>query len=180
MNLRREDNITLIARTKVFPLPFKPKGARLNSKSPASHTKAVNHLSSLRQFTGSFVDDVAVHSHQWREHLDHLDRFLAVVKKYGLTLNLKKCRFAQSQVRFCGEIIGSGKRFTDPEKLQVVQEMKPPITKTEVKRILGFFSYLREHIKDFANVAHPRTDLTSKKYSGKSLGESCSNKVLKS
>jgi len=124
-------------------------------------------LSSLRKFTGSFVDDVAVHSHQWKEHLDLLDQFLAVVKKHGLTLSLKKCRFAQSQVKFCGVIIGSGKRFTDSEKLQVVQEMKPPITKTEVKRILGFFSYFREHIKDFANVAQPLTDLTSKKYSGK-------------
>jgi len=38
-------------------------------------------LSSPRKFRGSFVDDVAVHSHQWKEHLDHLDRFLAVVKK---------------------------------------------------------------------------------------------------
>jgi len=42
-----------------------------------------------------------------------------------------------------------------------------------VKRILGFFSYFREHIKDFANVAQPLADLTSKKYSGKILwGES--------
>jgi len=94
---------------------------------------------------------------------------LAVVKRYGLTLSLKKCRFAQSQVTFCGEIIGSGKRFTDPEKLQVVKEMKPPTTKTEMKRRL-FFSYFREHIKDFANVAQPLTDLTSKKYSGNFLG----------
>jgi len=61
----------------------------------------------------------------------------------------------------------------DPEKLQVVQEMKPPTTKTEVKRISGFFSYFREHIKDFRNVSQPLTDLTSKKYSGKvPLGES--------
>ena len=103
-------------------------------------------LSPLHKFTGSFVDDVAVHSHQRKEHLDYLDQFLAVVKKHGLTLNLKKCRFAQSQVKFSGEIIGSGKRFTDPEKLQLVQEMKPPTTKTELKRILGFFSYFREHI----------------------------------
>ena len=137
-------------------------------------------LSSLRKLTGSFVDDVAVHSRQWQERLDHLDRFLAVAKKYGLILNLKKCRFAQSQVKFCGEIIGSGNRFTGPEKLQVVQEMKPPTTRTEVKRILGFFSYFREQTKDFANVAQPLTDLTSKKYSGKFLGECRSNKVLRS
>ena len=71
----------------------------------------VRAMISLRKFTGSFVGDVVVHFHQWKEHLDHLDRFFAVVKKYGL----KKCRFAQSQV-------------TDSEKLQVVQEMKPPTT----------------------------------------------------
>jgi len=45
--------------------------------------------SSLSKFNGSFVDDVAVHSHQWKDHLDHLDRLLAVVKKHGLTLSLK-------------------------------------------------------------------------------------------
>ena len=114
-------------------------------------------LSPLRKFTGSFVDDVAVHSQQWKEHLDYLNQYLAVVKIRGLTLNLKKCRFAQSQVKFCGKITGSGKRFTDPEKLQLVQEMKPPTTKTELKRILEFFSYFRKHINDFANVAKPLT-----------------------
>ena len=77
-------------------------------------------LSFLRKYTGSFVDDVAVHSHQWKEHMNHLYRFLAVIKKYGIILSLKKCRYAQSQVNFCGEITGSGKRFTDPGKLQVM------------------------------------------------------------
>ena len=103
-------------------------------------------LSSVCIFTGSFVDNVAVHSHQGKEHVNHLDRFLAVVKKHGLTLSLKKCRFAQSRFRFCGEIIGSRKRFTDPEKLPVLvlQEMKPSTTKTEVKRILDFFFNFRE------------------------------------
>jgi len=45
--------------------------------------------------------------------------------------------------------------------------MKPHTIKTEVKRLLGFFSYFREQITDFANVAQPLTDLISKKYSGK-------------
>jgi len=32
-----------MARTKVAPLDFIPKGVRVNSKSPSSHTKAVSH-----------------------------------------------------------------------------------------------------------------------------------------
>jgi len=89
------------------PAPFGLKG------SGNTFVHAMNvMLSSLRKFMGSFANDVAVHSHQRK---GHLDRFLAIGKKYGLKLSLRKCRFAQSQVKFCGEITGAGKRFTDPE-----------------------------------------------------------------
>ena len=74
-------------------------------------------LRPIRAFTNSFVDDIAVHSDQWRVHLNDLDKFLLTMKRADLTLNLRKCTWAQSQAKFCGEIIGSGKRFADPSKL---------------------------------------------------------------
>ena len=58
-------------------------------------------LRPIREFTDSFVDDVAVHSDQWKGHMNHLDQFLHTVKTAGITLNLKKCKWAQNQVRFC-------------------------------------------------------------------------------
>ena len=119
-------------------------------------------LRPIREFTDSFVDDVAVHSDQWKEHMSDLDNFLRTVKEAGLTLNLKKCKWAQSQVKFCGQIIGSGKRFADTEKVKVVKEMNAPKTKTELRQMLGFFSYFREYIENFAGVAKPLTDLTAK------------------
>ena len=64
----------------------------------------------------------------------------------GITLNLKKCKWAKNQVRFCGQILESGKRLADPEKVKVIHEMKTPQTKTELRQILGFLSYFREHI----------------------------------
>jgi len=66
-------------------------------------------LSSLRKFTGSFVDDVAVISHQGKEHLDHLDRFLAVVKKYGLTLSLKRVDLLRVKSNFVANLLDQGK-----------------------------------------------------------------------
>lgn len=120
-------------------------------------------LRPIREFTDSFVDDVAVHSDEWKEHLNHISKFLQTIRDAGITLNLKKCRWAQSQVRFCGEVIGSGKRFADLSKVKVVHEMEIPQTKTELRRMLGFFSYFREHIANFAEVAKPLTDLTAKR-----------------
>jgi len=40
--------------------------------------------------------------------------------------------------------------------------MKPPETKTELRQMLGFFSYFWEYIPNFAKVAKPMTDLTAK------------------
>ena len=40
----------------------------------------------IREFTDSFVDDVAVHSDQWKGHMNHLDQFLHTVKTAGVPL----------------------------------------------------------------------------------------------
>jgi len=98
-------------------------------------------------------------------HMNHLDQFLHTVKTAGITLNLKKCKWAQNQVRFCGKILGSGKRLADPEKVKVIHEMNTPQTKTELRQILGFLSYFREHIANFAEIAKPLTDLTARRVS---------------
>jgi len=45
--------------------------------------------------------------------------------------------------------------------------MNAPQTKTELRRIIGFFSYFREHIENFAGLAKPLTDLTAKQVPAK-------------
>jgi len=75
-----------------------------------------NILHPVRECADSFVDDIAVHSNQWRELLVHLTRFLQAVKNAGITLNLKKCLCSENQVKFCGEILGSGRRYADQKR----------------------------------------------------------------
>jgi len=58
--------------------------------------------------------------------MNHLDQFIHTVKNAGITLNLKKCKWAQNRVSFCGQILGSGQRLADPEKVKVIHEMKTP------------------------------------------------------
>ena len=138
-------------------VPFGLKG------SGNSFVRAITKiLYPIREFADSFVDDVAVHSDQWKQHLIHIDKFLQTVKNAGLTLNLKKSKWAQSQVKLCGQIIGSGKRLADPDKIKVVEKMNVTRTKTQLRQVLGLFSYFRERIKDFAGVVKSLTDLMFK------------------
>jgi len=88
-------------------------------------------LQPVRDHSDSYVDDFATFSDDFSSHVVHFKRFLEVIRKAGLTLSLKKCRFAKTQVKYLGHIIGSGKHRPDPEQLQAVEGMKPPSTKKQ-------------------------------------------------
>ena len=92
-----------------------------------------------------------------------VERFLQRIKEVGMTLKLRKCRFAQSEIKFCGKIVGSGGRRPDPQKVAAIQSLKPARTKTEVRRLLGLFGFFRDHIPNYAMLAKPLTDLTTKR-----------------
>ena len=119
-------------------------------------------LHPIRTFTEPFVDDMSVHSNSWSDHLNHLDKFLVSIHDSGLTLNLNKCTFAQSKAKFVGHVIGSGKIEPDPVKVATVHDIKPPVSKKDVRRLIGFFSYFRSFIPSLAEKAKIITDLTQK------------------
>jgi len=121
-----------------------------------------NILQSLKEFADSYVDDSAVHSNTWRFHLSHIEEFLKTMRSESITLNLKKCRFAQHTVKFCGEIIGSGIRQPDSEKVAAIYETSEPETKKHLRSILGFFGYFRRYLNAFAEKARLLTDLKEK------------------
>ena len=107
--------------------PFGQKG------SGNTFIRAVQHiLQPIKKFTASFVDDLSVYSNGFDQHLIDLEICLQVIKKSGFTLNLKKCQFAQHQVKFLGHIIGSGESKPDPDKVATIKQMKVPETKKQV------------------------------------------------
>ena len=120
-------------------------------------------LRPLKPWADSYVDDTTVFSHGWTLHLRHATSFLQRIRECGLTLNLKKCNSAQHEVKFCGQIVGGGKRRADPDKVASVKDIQAPETKTQVCQVLGFFSWFGDYIPDFASHAKPLTDLIAKR-----------------
>jgi len=119
-------------------------------------------LQPIRDLAASFVDDLTIHSNSFAAHLMDLKKFLDTIRAAGLTLKLKKCHFALPEVKFCGQIVGSGKRRIDPEKTLAIDQLKAPENKKQVRQILGFFGFFRDNIPRFAAIAKPLTDLTKR------------------
>lgn len=121
-------------------------------------------LQPVRDVVENFVDDMAVCTDTtWDEHLRHMSVFLNTIRKSGLTLSLKKSNFVKPEVKFCGHIIGSGKRRIDPEKTASIQQLKRPETKKQVRSVLGTFSWFRDYIPNFTDHVRPLIELTSKR-----------------
>lgn len=118
-------------------------------------------LYQIRETSDAYMDDAWTMSKDFQSHLLHLRKFLIVIRDAGITLSLAKCKFAQTRVPFVGFIVGNGEFFPDPSKTSAVANMTAPCSKSEVKRVLGIFSFYRAHIRDFARVAKPLTDLTN-------------------
>ena len=69
-----------------------------------SFIRAVNAiLQPIKDFTDSYVDDLATFFGGWELHLQHVHQFLSVIRGSGLTLKLEKCKFAKLQVTFVGQ-----------------------------------------------------------------------------
>jgi len=76
---------------------------------------------------------------------------------------LLKCEFAKREVRFVGQLVGSGWRRPDPEKFKAIRDMQRPVTQKQLRSVLGLFGYFRGFISNYAELAKPLTDLTLKR-----------------
>ena len=139
--------------------PFGLKG------SGDTFTQAVRTIiNPIKEFTKSYVDDMAVHSNDWHDHLKHTESYLTAIRKSGFTLGLNKCEFAKGNLKYIGHLVGSGERGIDPEKVYgAVERLKEPETKKQLRQIIGFFSFFRDYLYNFSFIAKPLTDLTAKR-----------------
>lgn len=140
---------------KVMPFGLK--------NSAATFQRMVNKLLSQHQvYATAYLDDIAIFSSTWEEHLKHLDIILKVLEKAGLKASPEKCQIAQSHIHYLGHIVGSGTHAPDPEKIAAIKNLVPPRTKKELRSLFGLCGYYREYVRGYAEVTSPLTLLTKK------------------
>lgn len=106
-----------------------------------------------------YLDDIVIFSRSYEEHWKHLEDLFRKLEKAGLLLKPSKCKLFRSSVKYLGHVISEDGIATDPEKTKAVQELPIPTNVHELRSTIGFLSYYRRFVKDFAQVAKPLHDL---------------------
>ncbi|KAJ8003957.1 hypothetical protein DPEC_G00153790 [Dallia pectoralis] len=102
-----------------------------------------------------YLDDVVVFSSTFEQHLQRLALVLSRFEHFNLKVKLSKCSFFKPEVSYLGHVISAHGVSTDPGKIQAVKEWKSPQSLAELKSFLGFASFYRRFVKNFACIAAP-------------------------
>lgn len=134
--------------------------------APATFQRFINSILQdfLDEFCSAYIDDILIYSDgSLEDHRKKVKQVLARLQKAGLQVDIDKCEFETTSVKYLGFIIEAGKGIrVDPEKVRAIQQWESPRTATEVRRFIGFANYYRQFIPEFSRLALPLTRLTKK------------------
>ncbi|MBW0573005.1 hypothetical protein O181_112720 [Austropuccinia psidii MF-1] len=99
-----------------------------------------------------YIDDIIIYSETWEDHVQYIDRVLSKFTPINLKISLKKCNFGQQELLALGHKVSGLSLQIDQNK--VAEVLKKPVPKRikEIPFFLGFASYYRSHIKNFAHI----------------------------
>ena len=134
------------------------------SNAPATFQSLMNQIFNgmLRKFVLVFFDNIQVYSINWKDHLQHIEMVLNILKNNQLFAKISKCTFGVQQINYLGHTLSGDGVTMEVEKLEVVENWAKPSNLKQLRGFLGLTGYYRHFVKGYANIAAPLTDLLKK------------------
>ncbi|GKE98518.1 putative reverse transcriptase domain-containing protein [Tanacetum coccineum] len=153
LRVREEDIPKTAFRTRYGHYEFRVKPFGLTN-APAVFMDLMNRVCKpyLDKFVIVFIDDILIHSRDEKEHEEHLETILELLKKEELYAKISKCEFWINTVKFLAHVIDSSGVNMDPVKIEVVKNWASPTTPSEIRQFLGLAGYYRRFIEGFSKI----------------------------
>ncbi|XP_053691364.1 uncharacterized protein K02A2.6-like [Sabethes cyaneus] len=110
-----------------------------------------------------YIDDILLFAETLEELRKTVALVLRILKMNNLTLNLSKCEFDKSRIRFLGHELGESGFNIEESKVKDIRKFRQPKTTSELRSFLGLASYVSPYIKNFADISAPLWAVVSSK-----------------
>jgi len=110
----------------------------------------------------NYVDDVAMHSGCFEDHLRHLETVLEKLTTAGFTINANKCSFCKPQIKFLGHVISSKALMPDTDRIKAIRSYPPPRNQKQLRRFLGICNFHQQLTPNYTHFVSPLLILLKK------------------
>jgi hypothetical protein len=98
--------------------------------APATFQRYINHTlrDYLDEFCSAYIDDILIYSDgSLQDHRRKVKQVLQRLRDAGLQIDIDKCEFEATSVKYLGFIIKAGEGIhVDPEKVKAIQQWQAP------------------------------------------------------
>lgn len=148
---------TAFGRYKFLRLPY-----GITSASEVFHKKLFECFDDLGAGICLFVDDLLIYGRTREEHDTRLRKVLDRCRKINLKLNLNKCKFTLTEIKYLGHKITREGIYPDESHTSAIRNMPKPENYKDLERFLGLVNYVGKFVKNMSDKTHHLRQLLKK------------------
>lgn len=114
----------------------------------------------LNNFCTSYLNNILIYSNNKKKHVKHVSKVLARLQHAGLFLDINKCEFFVTSVKYLKLIITTEGVMMDPQKIEAILNWKSPKNVKNVQTFLGFANFYKKFILGYSKIIVPLSRLT--------------------
>jgi len=153
---RAKDLTTISTPFGLFRYTRAPMGLR---NSPAFAQAAIESTLEGIDDVCAYIDDIAIFSDTWEQHLSTLQQVLSRLEDAGFSVNPLKCEFGISEGDFLGHYLTTDGIKPWQKKVQAVLDLQRPTNASEVRTFVGLINWYRDFWPRRSHLLSPFTQL---------------------
>ncbi|XP_058449301.1 uncharacterized protein K02A2.6-like [Malaya genurostris] len=110
-----------------------------------------------------YLDDILIFGESLEDLRSTTAQVLQILRQNNLTLNMAKCEFDRTYVKFLGHNIDQNGFHVDEAKVSDIHKFRHPTTVSELRSFLGLASYISTYIEHFADISSPLWSVATSK-----------------
>ncbi len=142
-----------------FQFKFLPQGLKI---SPSIFQQKIHHTLAPYEHSNPYIDDIFSGSEDIESHFPVLREVFEAMRRVNFKLKRAKCLFFMIRIPILGMMLSGEGVGIDPEKIAAIERLVACSTVAEVRTLLGFTGFLRNHVDHYADVICPIQDLVVK------------------
>ena len=118
------------------------------------YCRVINLLFQGMEGVQTYVDDCCIYSDP-EDHAALVKKAIDRLTSVNLKINFEKCTWFKTSIYILGFTVGAGIRKIDTRRLSNLDAWKTPKNSADVRKLMGFITYLHEFIPMISKVAAP-------------------------